>query len=194
MPRTNYIFIDYENVHETDLSRIKDRSAVVHLVLGAKQPSPSEQLHRQMEKLAEKAELIRTPIAAKNSLDFVLTCEVGMRAARDPRGYFHIISRDKGYDVVVKHLKELGIFAARRESLSEVPALMTTEERLELLLKHLEKPGTPRPCKRRTLASTIQSFFDRALTDEVVEKTIGYLVHKDILRISEYGKVTYMAA
>jgi len=194
MPRTQYIFIDYENVHEKDLSRIEGRSAVVHLVLGARQQSPRKELHRQMESLAEKAELIRTPLAAKNSLDFVLTCEVGMRAARDPHGYFHIISRDKGYDVVVKHLKELGIFTARRDPLREVPALMTTEERLELLLKHLEKPGTPRPRKRRTLASTIQSFFERALTDQVVEKTIGYLVHKDILRISESGTVTYKAA
>ncbi|MES2921914.1 MAG: PIN domain-containing protein [Verrucomicrobiota bacterium] len=192
-PRTNYIFIDYENVYERDLSRIEGRSAVVHLVLGARQPDPPEQLHKQIHQLAEKAELIRTPIAGitKNALDFVLACEVGMRAAKDPAGYFHIISKDKGFDVVIKHLRKKKILAARRDALSEVPALMSTEERFDRLSLHLANPAKTRPDTRSSLASMIQKLFDHGLTEEVVGKTIRLLINQKILTVSKTEDVTY---
>jgi hypothetical protein len=192
MARTNYIFIDTENVHEKDLSRVKDKAAIVNLVLGAKHPTPPDEIDRQVRQLGKKAELTRTPSTGKNALDFVLTCEVGMQAAKDPGGYFHIISKDKGFDVLVKHLKGQGIHAARRDSLSDVPALMTTEERFEKLLAHLNNPKMERPKNWKTLTSTIQQAFNRELTEEVIKKTINFLIRERILRISETGKVIYI--
>ena len=190
-PRVNYIYIDYENVKEKDLSRIEGRSAVVHLVLGARQPDPAPELHHQIQRLAEKAELIRTPIAAKNSLDFVLACEVGMQAARDPGGYFHIVSNDKGFDVLIKHLRKKKILASRCSALREVPALMTTEERFFRLMDDLKDPSTPKPRTRTTLASKIQCVFGRTLSDQVVERTINLFIVKGIVQISESGRATY---
>jgi hypothetical protein len=35
MPRTNYIFVDYENVQENELERIAQKPVRVTLVLGA---------------------------------------------------------------------------------------------------------------------------------------------------------------
>ncbi len=190
-PRTNYIFIDCENVHEPDISRVEGREAVVHLILGAHQVAPPAQVHTQIQQLGDKAGVIRTPIAAKNALDFVLACQVGMQAARDPQGYFHIISKDKGFDVVVKHLKEQGILAARRNALKDVPALMKTEERLDLLICELSNPGKPRPVRRKTLESVISAAFDKLLTSETIDKTIRLLIHEGILAVSETGAVTY---
>lgn len=187
-PRVNYIYIDYENVKEKDLSRIEGRSAVVHLVLGARQPDPAQELHHQIQRLAEKAELIRTPIAAKNSLDFVLACEVGMQAARDPSGYFYIISNDKGFDVLIRHLRKKKILASRCSALREVPALMTTEEQFNRLMDDLKNPITPKPRTRSTLASKIQCVFGRTLSDQVVERTINLLIVKGIVQISESGR------
>ncbi len=191
MARTNYIFIDTEKVHEKDLSRVKNKAAIVNLVLGAKQQAPSIEIDRQLRQLGEKAGVTRTPTAGRNALDFVLTCELGMQAAKDPGGYFHIISKDKGFDVIVKYLRDRGILAARRDSLAEVPALMSTEERFVKLLADLDNPESIRPKNRKTLASTIQQAFNRELTEEVVGKAIGYLIRQRILEISETGKVIY---
>ena len=69
--RTNYVLIDYENVHPDDLSRVEGRCAQVHLVLGARQERPSRKLHRQIEEHAEKVQMIKTPQVGKNALDFV---------------------------------------------------------------------------------------------------------------------------
>lgn len=114
-----------------------------------------------------------------------------MQAAKDPDGYFHIISKDKGFDVLVKHLAGKGILAARRECLAEIPALLTTEERFEKLLSRLRDPGAGRPKRRKSLASTIQQAFNRELNEEVIERAISYLIHDRILRILDTGKVIY---
>lgn len=191
MTRTNYIFIDNENVHEKDLSRVAHKAAIVNLVLGAKQQMPSKEIHHQVRTLGDKVGLTHTPSTGKNALDFVLTFEVGMQVAKDPNGYFHIISKDKGFDVLIKHLKKKGILAARHNSLAEVPALLTTEERFEKLLSDLKRPESVRPKNRKTLGSTIQHAFNRELTEEVIQKTINFLIHERILRLSETGKVIY---
>jgi len=191
MARTNYIFIDAENVHEKDLSRVTHKMAIVNLVLGAKQQAPSKKIDLQVRQLGEKVGLTRAPSVGKNALDFVLTCEVGMQAAKDPDGYFHIISKDKGFDVLVKHLKKKGILAARRDSLAAVPALLTIEERFEKLSSDLKNPNATRPQNRKTLGSTIQQAFNRELTEEVIQRTINYLIHVRTLRILETGKVIY---
>ena len=191
MRRINYIFIDYENVRPTDLSRVKDKSAQVHLVLGARQERPARRLQEQIEEHAEKVQLVRTPLATRNALDFVLAFELGDQAMRDPDGYFHIVSRDKGFDVLIKHLRERRILAARREALSEIPALMSTEERLDHLVARLSDPAKGRPTKRATLESTIQSVFDHSLNSDVVEKAVALLIHEGVIKISEKGKVSY---
>lgn len=191
MPRTNYIFIDTENVHEKDLSRIKGKSAVVHLVLGANVTKPPKSIEDQLEEHAEKIVQIRTPSPGKNHLDFVLTCELGMRVEKDPEGYFHIISKDRDYNVVVQHLKAKKILIAQRKSLSEVPALFTTEERYEKLLADLRSGLNPRPVKRKTLESTIQRVFERGLTDQVIDRMIRLFIHKRVFEITKTGKVVY---
>ena len=191
MKRINYIFIDYENVCPKDLSRVEGRCAQVHLVLGARQERPSKKLHRQIEEHAEKVQMIKTPLVGKNALDFVLACEVGTQAVKDPGGYYHIISKDKGFDALIRHLQSKDIFAARRPSLAEVPALMTTKERYNLLLSLLKSPERPRPAKHKTLFSTIQAIFDGALDPDVVERTIDLMVHKGILKVSDAGRVSY---
>ena len=191
MQRTNYIFIDYENVQPKDLSRVKGRCAEVHLVMGSRQESPSRRLENQIKEHAEKVKVVRTPLARPNALDFVLAFELGNQAVQDPGGYFHIVSRDKGFDVLIKHLRKKKILAARRESLSEIPALMTTEERFDHLIARLADPEMGRPARLTKLRSTIQAHFDGALNPDVVDKAIDLLIHKGIIEVLENGKVEY---
>jgi len=40
MSRTQYIFVDYENVHEVELDLVAEKTAVIELVLGDPHPIP----------------------------------------------------------------------------------------------------------------------------------------------------------
>lgn len=105
MNRTNYIFIDFENVQETDLDRIANKPVKVTLVLGERQKSLPVKLVKLIQKYSTQVALAETVLNGKNALDFVLACEIGIASEKDPNGYFHILSRDIGFDALIKHLK-----------------------------------------------------------------------------------------
>src|SRR5690606_2175966 len=46
---------------------------------------------------------------------------IGQLAQKDPRGFFHIISRDTGFDPLVTHLKSKKILACRSAGIAEMP-------------------------------------------------------------------------
>jgi hypothetical protein len=54
---------------------------------------------------ATNVELVRLKLPGKNSLDFALAYYIGRAVAADPTGYFHIVSKDKGFDPLVEHLR-----------------------------------------------------------------------------------------
>src|ERR1051325_3525275 len=124
MCRTNYLFVDFENVQPMDLERIESKPVQVALVLGEKHKMLPVAFVKQIQKFAEQVRLIETPLNGRNALDFVLAFEIGSQAQQDPDGDFHIISRDKGFDATIAHLRNKNMRAARHDALSDVPLLM----------------------------------------------------------------------
>ena len=191
MSRTNYIFVDFENVQETDLDRIANRLVKVRLVLGERHKSLPMKLVKLIQKFPEQVQLIETGLNGKNALDFVLACEIGVESVKDPTGYFHVLSRDKGFDALIRHLKNKGVLAARHAAFSEIPVLMNLAERVNLLASHFKANQASRPKKRKTLESQIQADFGKTLSPAEVEDTIRGLVAEKIITLSETGAVAY---
>ncbi|MEZ5277085.1 MAG: PIN domain-containing protein [Opitutaceae bacterium] len=183
--------MDYENVHEADLDRLGGKAAHVTLVLGERHKALPVPLVKLIQSHAAQVSLVETGLAAKNALDFVLACEVGRQTEIDPTGYYHILSRDKGFDAVVRYLKDREILASRRESFAEIPALMKQDERAEFLQRLYREKKVSRPAKRKTLESSIQAAFAKSLTPDELEKTIQGLVKDKVIEITETGSVTY---
>lgn len=190
-PRRNYIFIDYENVHESDLSRADHDQIILVVVVGEKQKHLPLPFTEFLQQHPGQLRLVKTLCRGKNALDFILTYEIGQVLAADPRAYIHIISKDKGFDALIAHLKANQHLAARHNSLSQVPLLLRTDERYALLVQRLKDPAAHRPIKRSSLINTIQQYFQKSLTPETVEKTIRLLIKEKILAISDTGKVSY---
>ena len=193
MSRQNYIYVDYENVHEADLDRLTGKSAHVTLVLGQRHKTFPVALVKLIQKHADQVSLIETGLTAKNALDFVLACEVGRQTELDPKGYYHIISKDKGFDAVISYLKGRSIFAGRRQSFSEIPVLMNSTERAVFLGHRYQKNIIPRPAKRKTLESSIQAAFGRGLSEEELEETIEALSRANVIQFVDGDKVCYPA-
>ena len=191
MSRTNYIFVDFENVQEMDFDRIANRPVKVTVVLGEQHKRLPVDLVKKLLRHAGQIELIETGRAGKNALDLVLAQHIGVVRTADPHGYFHIVSKDKGFDALVGHLKDNGTLARRHASFSEIPVLMNAMERVSLMSRQLKLNPVNRPRKRKTLTSQIQVVFGGSLSEAEVEDTLQGLVREKTVALSSKGEVIY---
>jgi hypothetical protein len=194
MARTHYIFIDYENVCESDLSRASGKDVRVFLILGTRHQKLPTSLFLFAQDHPDQLRVFQTPVDGRNALDFVLTLELGRTLAADPDGYFHIVSKDTDFDSAIRHLKSEGRQIARHSSLAEIPALRTTEERLARIKAELADASKARPSTRKTLENKIRSAFGNKVGAEFIDEAIKTLVHDGILGFTETDKVLYKVA
>jgi hypothetical protein len=119
----HYLFVDFENVQRVDLKAFIGRDLEVTLVVGEQQKNLSIELVQQLLERREQVRIIRTGQGGRNALDFILAFHLGQAVATDPGGDFHILSRDKDFDPLVRHLKGQGVRLARHDSLAAVPGV-----------------------------------------------------------------------
>ncbi|MEO7319909.1 MAG: PIN domain-containing protein [Chthoniobacteraceae bacterium] len=196
MSRTQYIFVDYENVPDVDLALLAGKAAVVEVVLGEQHKSlPLAMVDRLME-YREQIKLVKTAKSGRNALDFVLAYRVGVASTADAEGYFHIVSRDTGFDALVAYLHKNKILARRDESFAkafatEPPSVATAADRANLVINRLKKSNTNRPKRKKTLLSQINSYFGNKLTAAELEDIVQTLTSQRIVAVGEKGSVSY---
>lgn len=196
-PRTNYIFVDFENTQDINLDLIEGKPVKVFLILGGKQDRLPVGLVKKLLKYTAQLEVIETEQTGNHALDFVLACQIGAQSVADPGGFFHILSKDKGFEAVIRHLKERKIFGARHEEFARIPVLVNTAalsaaDRVAQIAERFGKPKATRPTKRKTLVTYVAACFRKLLSEAEVEATIAGLVKEKILSINTEGKVTYL--
>ena len=156
-PLTNHVFVDFENVHEIDFSVIGNKSVSFSLLLGAKQTKLDVKLVEVMMEHASSVHLLRLGSSGKNALDFTLAFYLGQAVTTDPTGYFHIVSKDKGFDPMIEHLRSRHINVRRHDSFATLPfscpskATGQPDELFARVLGHLRKNKTNRPKRKSTL-------------------------------------------
>lgn len=188
--RTNYVFIDYENVQPDAAELLKLGQFRVLIFVGANQKRITVETARAVQKLAAGAEYVQLPGAGRNALDFVIAYHVGRLAAADPEGFFHVISKDTGFDPLIAHLKENKIFAGRWASVTDIPLVKlsscrTTPERTAAVVEHLRTRQRTRPGTLKTLTSTIQALFLKTLSETDVTAIIRCLQKDGLLDIKD---------
>ena len=119
--RTNFVLIDYENVQPKDLGLLKDGPFKVKVFLGGNQSKVPVALAAALQSLGSNAEYVVIEGAGNNALDFHIAYYIGALSSEDPTAFFHIISKDSGFDPLVKHLKGKKIFAQRSTCIADIP-------------------------------------------------------------------------
>lgn len=119
--RINYVLIDHENVQPTDLKLLDRADIRLWVFVGAGQAKLSSELAIQMQAMRERADYVRISGNGPNALDFHIAFHIGQLSGTDPRGFFHIISRDTGFDPLVEHLKARNILACRSAAIAGMP-------------------------------------------------------------------------
>lgn len=123
MPRIHFVLVDHENVQPTDIGLLDRPDVRVFVFVGATQGKLSSELAIGMQNLGERAKYVRASAAGANALDFHIAYTIGRLAVAHPDAHFHVISKDKGYDPLLVHLKNNGIVGSRVERIAALPLL-----------------------------------------------------------------------
>ncbi len=193
--RINFVLVDYENVSSLDLSNLDREDVRVIVFLGPNQVKLPAALVLQMQALGSRGEYVPVSAAGPNALDFHIAFTMGERSGREHPVFFHIISKDAGFDPLLTYMKGKKILAARYCSVSDLPWLKpgapkTTKERVEAFAAKVNSPNGTKPRTEKTLSNAIRALFQPLITDEEVAAVRAALVAKKVLQITD-GKVSY---
>lgn len=183
-----------------------------HLFLGPRTAKLDISIVESLLTHADQVHLIRSPKSGKNALDFVLAFYLGQAAAAEPKAFFHIVSKDQGFDSLVELLQSKKIktkrhddwssltFEPKQPTLSQQPASLpvvkpspkSLSEDSEKILNFLKKSPNNRPKKKSTLLSQAKSFLGKGASDLMAEKAVEELCFAKHLAFDEKSKVNYL--
>jgi hypothetical protein len=123
----NHVFVDFENVPSVDLALIRGRPADVTLLIGEKQRRLDLDLVRQIHEHATQVSLVEVGASGRNALDLVLAWHLGHAAEQHPKDTFFVVSKDKDFDPLIKHLRARGLEVARVDAFSALPFVAAPE-------------------------------------------------------------------
>jgi len=184
----NYLLIDFENVQPETIALLDGLEFTILLFIGAHQNKIPIVLATQLQQLGERARYIRMEGNGPNALDFHIAFMLGELARADPEGYFHIISKDTGFDPVIRYARGRRIAVQRSVAIAEIPMVKrlnakSEPERLPLLVQNLTARGNTRPQKVTTLANSINNLFRKSLSEVEIAGLIAALQQAGHIKI-----------
>ena len=185
--RTNFVLIDSENVKPEFIERLKHEHFRVVVFVGANLNRLDFAMVNAVQALGSNGSYVKVNSHGPNALDFLIAYHIGKLAAAHPDAYFHIISKDKGFDPLIQHLKDQKIFCSRSESVLEIPLVKATDkltprQRAADFYEKRIALSKARPATVPSLQRAILAHFHKAISEEEVTAvldaltTVGHVV------------------
>lgn len=187
--KINHVLIDLENVTPDSLHLLAGDHFKVHVFVGENQKKIPIDLATAVQRMGSNARYVQIVGNGPNALDFHIAYYIGRLSLETPGAFFHIISRDTGFDPLKKHLKDQGVYCLRHESLADIPLVRRASSTLEE--KVLAKPA--RPKSSAALRRRVNAAFSNALSESELDELLRELARRSLLQEKD-GKVTYAAA
>jgi hypothetical protein len=167
----HYVLIDYENVQPKNLEILARHPFKVIVFVGANLAKIPLDLAVAMQALGPNAQYLKMAGNGPNALDFHIAFYLGELSTLHPKADFNVVSKDTGFDPLIKHLRARQIRAHRIRDLAEIPMLRLStassdDEKIDAIVKNLAGRGQSRPRRVKTLANTINSLLADKLDDE----------------------------
>jgi hypothetical protein len=165
------LLIDYENVQNINLSEIEGADCKVYIFTGSSQ-----------NKIP--IELVRSAQALGDRLDWV----------RIDGNEYVILSRDKGFDPLIKHITREKVSCKRISGISEIGPIKRTKGpdaeygKVIANLKKIEKGQRPR--NKKTLRQHIKSLVGKTQSEEKLAQIVDRLFATKQI-VEEHGKISY---
>ena len=185
------VLVDFENVQKLDLARLPAQ-ARIKVFVGQTQSKLPTALVQQAQALGSRLTWVTIDGNGRNALDFHIACHLGEGICKSPQAEFVILSNDKGFDPLVRHLVARGFKCWRdgqaRATLAPRAPLPAHAQAVADLLKRSEKNKRPR--KRTTLHNYLATHFNKKLTGEETKKAVEHLLEAGLIAGTE-AAVTY---
>ena len=157
---TNFVLVDFENVQPGNMGLLKGGPFKIKVFLGASQAKISLEMAQALQTFGDDAEYIQVVGSGKDALDFHIAYYIGKLAAENPGAAFSIISKDTGFDPLVKHLKLKHVECRRSASIAEIPQIKSaapakaSSQALSKQASSKQASSKPAPSKPATPKST----------------------------------------
>jgi hypothetical protein len=207
------LFVDFENVPKVDLGALP---ADVHVpfFFGASQKTVPKALFDIARRLGDRFISIDVEGQGKNALDFHIAFYLGELLQAAPRADCVILSRDKGFDPLVRHLVARGFAVRRVSTVAEAfPAPQSAArperapragrpasserarrapavdaESLQRVRHWLTRlPARNRPRKRKGLIASLGSLFAGKLDAARLDALVDALVDEGLVSVKDGG-------
>lgn len=190
MPSNNFVLIDYENIQPKNIEILRSHPLKVFIFVGENQVRIPFETVNAIQEFGSDAKYIKISGNGQNSLDFHIAFYIGQLSVQDPESYFHIVSKDTGFDPLVKHLRGKKIKANRVNDLAEIPILRISnatdrDEKIIAVIKNIAGRGQSRPRKLATLSNTINSLFTNKLDETELLNMIKTLQAKKYISLNQ---------
>ena len=178
--RTNFVLIDSENVKPEYIERLKHEHFRVVVFVGANLKRLDFPIVNAVQSLGSNGSYVQISSHGPGALDFHIAYYIGKLSAAHPNAYFHVISKDKGFDPLIKHLKDQKIFCSRSASVLEIPLVKSTDklpprQRAADFYEKRIASAKARPATAASLQSAILSHFHKVLSREEVAEVLEAL-------------------
>lgn len=197
----NYVLIDLENIQPEHLSVLAGQNFKVLVFVGQNQSKISFDLVSAVQHLGKNAEYIKIQGNGPNALDFHIAFYIGQFSVENGDSHFHIISKDKGFDPLIKHLESKNIQVHRHKAISDIPLPKPAKakkssqgskaassaikaENIQKIVEFLIARGNAKPRKLKTLSNSINALFSKSLTENELKALIDELVKRGVVIVS----------
>lgn len=194
--RTNYILVDQENVHLQELPKVvcEDHFRLIVFV-GENQSKLPFDLVEALQRLGDRAQYVKIAGNGSNALDFHIAYKIGRLSAEDSKACFHIISKDTGFDPLIRHLKDQKICATRVVAIHDLAFLnplkaRSDQDRIKSIVTNLQTRKASKPARVSTLVSTMNSLFQKQLSETQLLALVQQLKKAGYIQING-EKLTY---
>ena len=193
--RTNFVLIDSENVKPEYIEKLKQEHFRVVVFVGANLKRLNFPVVNAVQSLGSNGSYVQISSHGPSALDFHIAYYIGKLSAANPDAYFHIISKDKGFDPLIKHLKDQKVFCCRSASVMDIPLVKSTDKlppskRAADFYEKRIASAKARPATVMSLQSAILSYFHKVLSEKEVVQVLNALTAAGHVVVNG-KKVTY---
>ncbi len=195
MARTNYIFVDHENVQPTVPAALRTLDVRLVIFVGSNQSKLNTDLVIGVQELGSKAEYVKIEGNGPNALDFHIAFHIGRISAVDPNAFFHIVSKDSGFDPLIAYLKAKRIPTLRHMSIEDIPIVEANSKTnqndcVKTVIGKLSERKSAPPKTRTTLKNAVKTMFGGQMSEDKLDSILNSLEKQKVIEVID-GKVVY---
>jgi hypothetical protein len=176
------LLVDYENVQNLDLSVIQEQDIEIRIFIGQTQHKIPVELVQATQRLGQRVEWIKIEGTGSNALDFHIAFYLGQFSKDNQGNSFLILSKDKGFDPLIKYIKKNKINCQRIQSLldlsekKDAPASQNSDSAVKIVENLSKIQKDKRPKTRKTLRQHVKSLLlQKKLNDPEIDRLVNTL-------------------